>query len=90
MCQFMRVERGYRTYGDNIPGYAQGAYFPGDEPGIYCKISGALCYLEQGFEATPAACEYQEPTGKHCPDCAAPIYRNGEGIVYCPECGEIQ
>ena len=31
---------GYRSWGDDIPGFAQGCYFPGDEPGHLCTITG--------------------------------------------------
>ena len=40
LCEHRYYYQGHRTFGDNIPGYAQGAYFPGDEPGIRCKLSG--------------------------------------------------
>lgn len=34
---------GYRSWGDDIPGFAQGCYFPGDEPGYLCTITGEVC-----------------------------------------------
>lgn len=34
---------GYRSWGDDIPGFAQGCYFPGDEPGHLCTITGDVC-----------------------------------------------
>lgn len=85
----MEYHKGYRSYGDDIPGYAQGAYFPGDEPGTFCKISGELCYLEDDA-ATPTDCEFQEPINEKCPDCDAYLYRNGNDVVFCQECGVIQ
>lgn len=47
MCQHSYEYKGYRSYGDNIPGYAQGAYFPGDEPGIRCELSGGTPCCEE-------------------------------------------
>lgn len=48
MCQHSYYYQGYRSYGDNIPGFAQGAYYPGDEPGMRCKLSGGdLCREER-------------------------------------------
>lgn len=32
-----------RTFGENIPGYAQGEIFPGDEEGWICKTTGDWC-----------------------------------------------
>ena len=43
MCQHSYYHPGHRTYGDNIPGYAQGAYFPGDEPGERCRLTDDYC-----------------------------------------------
>ena len=43
MCEHRYYYQGYRTFGDNIPGYAQGAYFPGDEPGERCRLTGECC-----------------------------------------------
>ena len=38
MCRHSYYYEGCRTYGSNIPTFAQGAYFPGDEPGVRCKL----------------------------------------------------
>lgn len=43
MCRHSYYYPGHRTYGDNIPGYAVGAYFPGDEPGTRCELTGEAC-----------------------------------------------
>lgn len=43
MCQYSYEYEGNRTYGSNVPGYAQGAYFPGDEPGERCMLTGEYC-----------------------------------------------
>ena len=43
MCQHSHYYPGHRSYGGNIPGYAQGAYFPGDEPGERCELTGDYC-----------------------------------------------
>lgn len=46
MCQHSYYYPGYRSSGANIPGYAQGAYFPGDEPGMMCELTGEYCDCE--------------------------------------------
>lgn len=43
MCQHSYYYQGYRSYGDNIPGFAQGAYYPGDEPGDRCLLTDDYC-----------------------------------------------
>ena len=43
MCEYSYYDEGRRTYGYNIPGYAQGAYFPGEEPGLRCDIDDEPC-----------------------------------------------
>lgn len=42
-CEFRKYRKAQRTFGDNIPGYAQGAVFPGDEAGHYCSETGERC-----------------------------------------------
>ena len=66
MCPHEYEYAGHRTYGDNIPGFAQGAYFPGDEPGTRCKLTGEGC--------EPDECEHNLPpmthrTDHYCPAC---------------------
>jgi len=46
MCKYLYWDKGYRSFGDNIPGYAQGAYFPGDEPGWKCSLTHEPCPAE--------------------------------------------
>ncbi|MDR2893033.1 MAG: hypothetical protein LBV80_08120 [Deltaproteobacteria bacterium] len=43
MCAHAYHYPGHRTFGANIPGYAQGAYFPGDEPGMRCELTEDPC-----------------------------------------------
>lgn len=38
MCEHSYEYQGYRTYGGDIPARAYGAYFPGDESGMRCKL----------------------------------------------------
>jgi len=61
MCQHSYEYEGHRTYGANIPGYAQGMYFPGDEPGTRCNLTGDPC--------TPEDCAAMKPTEWLCPAC---------------------
>ena len=60
MCQHSYYYPGHRTYGDNIPGFAQGAYFPGDEPGERCRLTDDYCELETCPEREPEQEEEQE------------------------------
>lgn len=46
MCEYRYWHKGCRSFGDNIPGYAQGAYFPGDEPGYRCWLTHDFCPAE--------------------------------------------
>lgn len=87
-CHYKQYRPGYRTYGDNIPGYAQGAYFPGDEPGWFCKASECLCPLEDAGDS-PELCDIQEEFDGVCPDCDCQLMRNGAGVVYCKGCGRV-
>lgn len=68
MCKYQYEYEGYRSFGDNIPGYAQGAYFPGDEPGMRCKLTGEACGNISGD--TPENCPtMEEETEWLCPKC---------------------
>lgn len=85
-CPHARWKEGIRTYSDRVPGYAQGAYFPDDEPGYFCTQAGQMCTDPDGV--LPEECLYMDLTGWTCPKCAeedelAPLYRNGRGIVCC-------
>lgn len=42
-----------RTSGNNIPGYAQGAIFPGDEACHTCRLTGELCEELPDVETCP-------------------------------------
>lgn len=89
-CMFAEYKEGYRTFSDNVPGYAQGAYFPGDEPGFYCKLSGEYCNVCDN--GNPNDCQYK--TKYFCPEC----FCNGFDHVHyladlpqgmtCLNCGE--
>ena len=56
MCQHLSdYAPGSKSWGDDVPGYAQGCFYPGDEPGCRCRITGELCDpdfcpLEEGRE----------------------------------------
>ena len=89
MCPHSEYRSGCRSYGRNIPADAQGAYFPGDEPGDYCKLTDCLCDRDE--EGEPCECPVQERTGLFCEDCieeddiALPLTRNACGVVSCPK-----
>lgn len=91
MCKHQEYKSGIKSFGDRLPGYAQGAYLPGDEPGIYCKKSGCRCYLD-GWDDQPELCDIQEYTEERCPDCGTRLMKNGNGVIYCLKCqyqGEV-
>ncbi len=46
MCEHSYWYKGCRQTGDDLPGYAMDAYFPGDEPGMRCKIGDYCCEVE--------------------------------------------
>lgn len=69
-----------------MPASCQDAYYPGEEPGIYCDLTGCPCNDPDGDE--PQDCEFQSCTDEKCPECGEGIiYRSGQRILYCPECG---
>ena len=82
-----KYEKGYRAFSDRVPGYAQGAYFPGDEPGYRCKASGELCGNPDGD--TPEDCAVQEETEFRCPHCGGTILRTPLEVYYCGVCYEL-
>jgi len=83
---------GGKLYGNNVPAFAQGAYPPGDEPGVYCDQTGEPC-INYG-EDNPEDCPVYIQTPYYCPACL----EDGEETrlflcrdVYhcpCPQCGE--
>lgn len=84
MCQHSYEYDGFRTYGSNIPCCAQGAYFPGDEPGTRCTLTGDYCEFEG--EGT------SEKTEWLCPECQkrledSYLYKTSTcGLYYCQRC----
>lgn len=89
-CNYQYFYKGCRSYGSNIPPSCQGAYFPGDEPGIYCELTRKMCQDPEGDD--PEDCELAEITDILCPVCqdGTRFVMNGHGRIYCPECGEEQ
>ena len=89
MCRYQYESEGYRTYGDNIPGFAQGAYFPGDEPGLYCRLTGESCDNPDGD--APMDCAANTPTAICCPACKDDLitlwWSRENGMCFCLECG---
>lgn len=86
-CTHQYDYEGCRSYGANIPGSCQGAYFPGDEPGIRCNLTGNYCQDPEGD--CPADCNEQEELERTCPECNEPLYKSGSGTIYCRDCGYI-
>lgn len=85
-CGYQEWQEGIQTFSSYVPGYAQGAYFPGDEPYYKCVKVKDECGDPYGD--MPKCCHIQEDTGWLCPACRAdgenvPLHRNGRGIVYC-------
>lgn len=86
-CPYMRYKKGTRTYSAYVPSYAQGAYFPEDEPGEYCKLNDEPCPNVDG--TCPYECPIQEDTTELCDECQVNLKYNSGGQTYCPECLEI-
>ena len=64
MCQHQSYDEGRPSYGGNIPDFARGAAFPGEEAGPRCDLSGDLC---PGGDSR--ACPHWQPSAEVCPDC---------------------
>lgn len=64
-CPHRSFRAGRRSFGPNIPESAQGEYFPGDEPGARCELSGDIC------DPHPAYCPLWQPSDIACPACLA-------------------
>ena len=58
MCQHSYWYEGFKQRGADLPGYAIGTYFPGDEPGMRCKIGDYCCE-----EECPRGEEYWQENG---------------------------
>lgn len=96
MCEYQQPYEGCRSYGDNIPGYAQGAFYPEDEPGEKCRFSGEiiarLCE-SCPHENNPRECHAYAETKTLCPHCLddagdrIELYAHKHGHYRCPECG---
>lgn len=92
MCRHRYEDKGHRSYGDNIPAYAQDAYFPGDEPGIRCELTKEACGNPD--DSTPMECAASSLTEWLCPacqkeECDFPLWKSSEsGKFFCCECNE--
>lgn len=88
-CSHCYYSDGHRTYGANVPGFAQGAYFPGDEPGDYCDLTKEPCPNADGRH--PMDCVEKEELNLVCPSCSADgivhLAKNAANQVFCPVCG---
>lgn len=83
-CRNQYEKSGIRTFSDYVPGFAQGAYFPEDEPGTYCQISGCLCSNINGDN--PEDCCGLSDVDETCPDCHVNLQEDGHGTIFCPNC----
>ena len=55
MCQHLgEYSAGFRSWGGDVPGYAQGCYYPGDEPGYRCKLTDEICDPDQCHQQNDA------------------------------------
>ena len=91
MCHYAYEYKGYRSSGGNLPGYAQGAYFPGDEPDVYCSMTGKPCTHDR-YPATP--CAAAQPSPWLCPGCRelgaeTPLLLWQAHQYRCPVCEEV-
>jgi hypothetical protein len=89
-CKHRHDHPGARSFGPDIPERAQGACFPGNEPGAHCRLSGELCANPDG--ASPDECLAASPTEWLCPECQiihedAALWSTGDGAYfYCRDC----
>lgn len=93
-CSRRECQPGVRSYGWDIPAYAQGAYFPGDEPREVCTESDVDCVEDQ----SPMDCPLFERSFMVCPECYTDhgelhrLYKHEDGdfedAYECPSCGE--
>jgi hypothetical protein len=95
-CPHRRYHPGGAAYGLDVPAFAMGAPYPGDEPGYRCAQGGDIC------TPYPPDCPRWKPTGLTCPACLAFKERRypqslfleaklleANGAYYCPECFEV-
>ena len=64
MCRHQHYDEGRPSYGGNIPDFANGTAFPGDQAGPRCGISGDCCAGGDSF-----SCPRWRPSAAVCPDC---------------------
>lgn len=64
MCQHQHYYTGRPSYGGNIPEFARGSYFPDDEAGPRCDITGQTCVGGDSY-----ACPQWRQSTAVCPDC---------------------
>ncbi len=89
MCRHQYNYAGHLSHGDNLPGYAQGEYFPGDEPGLRCRLTEGPC--TDPAENNPEDCAAWQKTPWFCPVCLLEeeereVLLGREGAFYCPAC----
>lgn len=88
-CSHCYYREGHRSYGANVPGFAQDAYFPGDEAGYYCHLTDEPCL--NADERHPDECVEKHELELVCPSCCADgierLAKNGANQVFCPACG---
>lgn len=68
-CPHREWNAGRQSFGPAVPAFAQGACFPGDEPGARCELSGQSC------DPHPAFCPLWRPSNIACPACLAFTHR---------------
>ena len=92
MCEHCTFKPGHQSFGASVPGFAQGAYYPGDEPGNRCDLTGELC---DGKAPIEECGRYMEQCGDEpltCPACLVGgeqvelLVAYVDGGFICPEC----
>lgn len=90
-CPYREYRRGVAGSGSNVPGFARGAYFPGDEPGHYCAHTGYSC--EDAPDLLDCPRMLHPEMSLLCPFCReegkeSPLMTDTEtGDQACPVCG---
>lgn len=89
-CPHHEYSKGFKCTGSaDEPDFMRGQYYPGDEPGILCKITGNHC--DQETDSCKTRFADMRKTQFYCPECEqhrTRAYMHTDGVIYgCPECG---
>ena len=95
-CNESYISKGHKIGNDpGMPCSCWGAYLPGDEPGLRCRITDELCEDEVNVEDCPQFEEITEfvctlsKLENYCEEqCESILVNRDTEIAICPECDE--